>query len=67
MSEGSLEMFLYLGRGIASVMCEHNAVGVHVLRSALAIIGVLVGSSGAHACESIMFDYIRRDENGSIL
>jgi len=66
-SEGSLKVFLHLGRSVASVMREHDAVGVHVLRPALAIVGVLVGGGGAHACESGTFDYMRRDENGSTL
>lgn len=32
-------------------MREHHAVRVDVLRSALAVVGVLGGGAGAHACE----------------
>lgn len=44
MSEGSLKVLLDFRRRVASIMREHDAVRVNVLRPALAVVGVL--SSG---------------------
>lgn len=41
-------------------MREHDAVRVHVLRSALAVVGVLGGGAGAYACGDLRCIYARR-------
>lgn len=50
MSEGSLKVLLDFRRRVASIMREHDAVRVDVLRPALAVVGVLSGGTSTYAC-----------------
>lgn len=54
MCEGPLKVFLHLGRRVAPIMREHDAIRINILRSALAVVGVL-GRAGTHAvCRSVV-------------
>lgn len=60
MSEGSLKVFLDFRRRVASIMREHDAVRINVLRPALAVVGVLGRGTSTYACARAGCTEIRR-------